>query len=615
MPIERNRLQKIINERGYLAKDFESIRIDLEKFAKKYYPDTTTDYSDTGVLSMLLDLIAYQGDNQSFYLDHQFWELDPETTIEIKNLNRIFNKVGIKSIGSSPARAKINLSIVVDAESINGVLQPKSSMLATIKEGTVFASQNGILYELLENVSFDEVDENSNLVAKIEIEKRDQTTNEPTKYKLTRQSTVLSGTRVIEEIDVGDSFIPFREISLAQPNITEIISVYDSEGNRYYEVESLSQDVIFDKIPNRGEDADRVPYVIQIVPCPYRFVTRVDIESGKTILRFGSGTGVSVKGNTIPDPADVSIPLYGKRTLSRLSLAPSSLLNSGTLGISPTSTTLSIDYRYGGGVSHNIQTGELSTVDSLVISYPVGITQREIEKVRNSITVENYERGYGGSDAPSIDDLRNIVASANLSQSRIVEDKDILTRIYTMPSSFGRVFRAAVRSNTNSYLNAQLFVVGINQTSNLEICADTTKRNLSKYLNQFRLISDSIDILDAKITNIKLDFAISVDALAKPQAVLSNCIVALKQYFRIQSWQINQVIYLDEVREILRGVSGVAAVLDIQIKNLSGTVSNRSYSDVSVDLSKNVKKGIIVPPVGGIFEIKYPDYDIVGKVA
>ena len=60
-----------------------------------------------------------------------------------------------------------------------------------------------------------------------------------------------------ELIDVG-AYTKFLQVTLEDENISEIISVKDSEGNEYFEVPYLSQDVIFDQVPNYGADKTSV---------------------------------------------------------------------------------------------------------------------------------------------------------------------------------------------------------------------------------------------------------------------------------------------------------------------------------------------------------------------
>ena len=52
----------------YTSRDFNSIKSDLVNYAKRYYPNTYKDFSESGFGSLMLDTTAYIGDILSFYL-------------------------------------------------------------------------------------------------------------------------------------------------------------------------------------------------------------------------------------------------------------------------------------------------------------------------------------------------------------------------------------------------------------------------------------------------------------------------------------------------------------------------------------------------------------------
>jgi len=92
-----------VRNRSYLNRDFDSLRAQLLEYARTYFPDRISDFSEASVGGMLLDFASYVGDNLSFYLDHQFSELDPSTAVEVKNIERMIRSSGIKITGDSPA--------------------------------------------------------------------------------------------------------------------------------------------------------------------------------------------------------------------------------------------------------------------------------------------------------------------------------------------------------------------------------------------------------------------------------------------------------------------------------------------------------------------------------
>ena len=102
-----------VKNRSFLNKDFESFRAELLEFARTYFPDRIQDFSDASLGGLFLDLASYVGDVSSFYLDHQFRELDPETAVETVNIERLARAAGVKITGASPAVAQVSFTLEV----------------------------------------------------------------------------------------------------------------------------------------------------------------------------------------------------------------------------------------------------------------------------------------------------------------------------------------------------------------------------------------------------------------------------------------------------------------------------------------------------------------------
>ena len=352
-----------------------------------------------------------------------------------------------------------------------------------------------------------------------------------------------------------------------------------------------------------------------MIPAPYRFVRETSTESGLTTLRFGSGNADTLDGDIIPDPSELSLPLYGKRVFSRFTIDPTSLLKTKTLGISPRNTTLSVQYRSGGGTDHNVSSDSINTVDSLLISFPNGPTAADELSVRASISVTNTSPAAGGEDALTIEAIRALIGSARNSQNRIVSKQDLLSRIYTMPANFGSVFRAGVGSNDRNPLATNLYIVNRSAEGALTLSPDSLKKNLSNYLDEFRIVSDALDILDAKIINVGIEFEVSVDPSFNSDAVLSRAIDKLITYMNVENFQIGQPIRTSDLTNLIYNTPGILSVIDVSVVNIASNVGNRIYSDIVYNIPINTRRGLIIPPVGGIFEVKYSNFDIKGTVS
>src|SRR3990167_8257586 len=612
MVINTKKQIKNVSARSYLIKDRDAFLADLVSYAKTFYPDQINDFSEAGIGGLFMDMAASVGDNLSFYLDHQFHELSVDTAVESKNIQRHIRNAGVKITGNSPAVVDVTFALIVSAVKNGTRYVPTESELPIILEGTIVTANNGIKFELTEELDFNSKDKAGNFIAKIIINDVDSN-GAPETFILQMTAVCVSGTRVVESFGIENIHIPFRKITLSNENITDVVSVVDTEGNKYYEVDSLTQDTVFIGIFNTKEDGDLVKENLEIIPAPYRFTKSVNIVTKLTTLQFGSGDANSLDDDVIPDPSEFAIPLYGKKNFSRFTIDPGNLLQTRTLGISPVNTSISVDYRHGGGLLHNVSVGNVRFLDKLLIKFPGNPSSATATTIRASIDVNNFTRASGGENAPTLSELKEKVPSYRNAQSRIVTKEDLLARVYTMPSNFGRVFKAGVRSNPLNPLATQLFIISRDAQNQLITSPDSLKINLSTYLNQYRMISDAVDLLDASVTNIGVEFQVAVEPNANKNLVIQDIIKKLKDYFNIKNFSIDQAIQISDVSNIIYNSEGVVSVIGIKFRSFQGSVMERTYSDIKFNVASNTKKGLVLPPAGGIFEIKYPDVDLVGS--
>ncbi len=608
----KKQLQAIRN-RSFLNKDFASFRAQLLDYAQTYFPDRIQDFSEASLGGLLIDLAAYVGDVSSFYLDHQFRELDPETAVETENIERLARNAGIKISGASPATAEVSFTFKIPAQRVGTIFQPAQFSLPVVRKGTVLSSDAGINFELTEDLDFTQKNELNEFIAEIVVNEFNAD-GTPKDYFVSRTGTCVSGNRVTETFDIPDVHTPFRTITLSNNNVSEILDVRDSDSNEYYEVDSLTQDTVFTAIPNLNDDEKIVNEMIAIKSAPRRFVRQGSALSGIVTLQFGGGNPGTLDGDLVPDPSELALPLFGKKSFSRFTVDPNSLLKTRTLGLSPRNTTLTVQYRSGGGLDHNVASESISAVQGAVITFPNTPTVADATAVKASVRVSNPAPASGGDNPLTIEEIRSLIGSSRNSQNRMVSKQDLLARIYTMPNTFGRVFRAGVAANRRNPLSTNLFIINRDVNGRLTLSPDSLKRNLVTYLNEFRLISDSIDILDASVVNYGINFQIGVDPNFNPQAVLSQCIDKLINYTDVENFQIGEPIIKSDLTNLIFNTPGVLTVADISIVNKTGVEGQRSYSDVIHNIKSNTVKGLIMPPTGGIFEIKFPSSDIKGAI-
>jgi hypothetical protein len=523
----------------------------------------------------------------------------------------MIQEAGIKVSGASPAVVTVSMFIEVPAKLVGTSYLPDEDTLPLIKQGTQLTSRSGISFAITEDVNFLEKNRLGNLRASYVIGEVDASGN-PLTFVLKRDVVCVSGQIISESFNVNSNPQPFFKISLSNSDVNEILNVTDSDGNQYYEVQNLSQDTVFKTFPNMSSDSEEVPRSIEVVSAPRRFVTIADALTRITSLQFGSGNALTVEDDSIPDPETLTLPLYGKTTLDRFSIDPNSLLQTKTLGILPYNTTLTITYRFGGGLSHNVSSKSIRGIQTLNIEFPDSCPANIASSIRASLDVRNDSPAAGGASAPTLEDLRAQIPVVRSQQSRIVTKEDLISRIYTLPAKLGKVYRAGTRPNPDNPLSSQLFICSKDSNGFLTTCPDTLKKNLRVYLNEFRLISDAIDILDTRIINFRVKFSIFVNPNSNKSTTLQLVISRLIDLLDIGKFQIDQPILISDVQNVIINTPGVLTLVDLKFENLVGEILGRTYSSVSHNINQYTKRGVIYGQPGSIFELRYPQQDVIG---
>jgi hypothetical protein len=596
----------------YLNRDFESFKKDIIEHLKIYFPDTIQDFNESSVGIMLVEIMSVIGDNLSFYLDKKFNESFIETAKERKNIFKHAKQLGFKAFGKASATGTVDAFIKVPATTLNEEIIPNMSFAGKIKKGAKLKGDNGETYETLLDIDFSKVNDQD--LTKIAVADRDTTTQQPTSFALKVEDVdIKAGESKSVTVAVG-GYQAFRKITLADDDVLEVLEVKDSEGNIWYEVDFLAQDTIFDGVSNTGDDANEVPYVLKLRSVPFRFITEYDVDTNRMSLIFGSGDAQTFDGDLIPDLGDLALPLYGRDTFTDFSLDPQNFLKTRTLGLAPTNTTFSIKYRIGGGLVTNAGAGTITTVvDSI---YDVGdstLNAAEVRDVGNTFSVSNPKSISGGRDELSINELKQLISANFAAQGRMVVLQDFTARSLSMPSRFGSVFRAYAKLSGLNKNAIELITLSRNSDGHVIVSPLDLKKNLKKYLNRFRMVTDAIEILDGEIINIGIEFNVLTNPDFNSTEVLSDVILALKEFFEIQKWQINQPINLTTIYSLIAGIPGVLSLIDIRVINRSGTgPGGRSYSTTTYNITENTKNGIIYCKENAIFEVKFPNVDIIG---
>ena len=585
----------------YTSKDFSSIRDQLTQVAERFYPDTFQDFSEASFGAMMLDAVAYVGDQVSFYLDYNVNETFLDTSYQRDNVIRHGRILGYKDSGRPSTYGKVAMFVLVPASETG--LGPDIRYIPVIKRGTRFTSQNGLNFVLTDNV---DMAESSNPVV---VATTDSTTGAPTQYAIKSYGNVVSGFFNVEEVECG-AFERFKAVQLNSPNVSEIISVFDSDGNEYFEVEYLSQDTVFKELSNKNYKNDNTPSVIKPMLVNRKFVTVFD-GNGVT-LQFGSGDELAAE--LVADPQDVAMDIFGKNYVTDTTFDPSRLVNNKYYGIVPQNTTLTIAYRQSNPLNSNVAATSLNTVASSLLEFEDAsvLAGATLTTVRNSLEVINEEPIMGNVSNPSTAEIKQRIYDTFPTQNRAVTQQDYENLVYRMPAKFGSIKRCSVQKDPDSQKrNLNVYVVSEDPQRKLINTNTTIKTNLKTWLNHYRMINDTIDILDPFIINFGINFIIKPERNVDKFKVLDSCVVALSNEFSSPLF-IGESISKSNIFNVLNSVSGVNDVVKVQIINKTSV----NYSNVFFSISDNVSPDgdMIVCPKNAIFEMKFPEVDIKGKL-
>ena len=603
---------------NYINKDFTSYRNQLVNYSQTYFPTTYTDFSETSPGMMFIEQAAYVGDVLSFYLDNQIQENYLQYARQTNNLYDMAYMYGYKPRVTGLATVTVDLYQQVPAKLINGVAEPDYDYAVIINANTQITTTSGTpqTFIIEDSVNFT-VSSSSNptsvTVAQI-------TSGVPDYYLLRKSTTAYSGTIKSTDFSFGTP-VEFATVSINAPNIANIIDVIDSDGNQYYEVDYLGQDLVFDGIrntnvndPNTYNDSD-TPYLLQTKSVQNRFATRY-LASNLLQLQFGAGSPATVTENVIPNPFNVGLGLpFGQDKLTT-AYSPTNFIFTNTYGNTPSNTTLTVRYLSGGGVGSNILANSLTNVNNSTIQFlKGGLNVTTAQYVFDSIASNNPYAANGGNNGDTIEDIRQNAISQFSTQMRNVTQDDYLVRALSMPSKFGTISKAFTQKPNADEANTTLdiYCLSQNEQSQLTIPSSTLKNNLKTYLNEYRMIGDTISIKNAFIINFAIDFEIITYPNYINNKVLSDCIVALRNYFKIDKWQINQPIITPDLFVLLDAIDGVQTVKQINFTNKTGTSQN--YSEWAYDMNGANQNGTIFPSLDpSIFELKFPNSDIKGRV-
>lgn len=600
----------------YINKNFDTFKADLIEYAKSYYPTTYTDFNQASPGSMFIEMASYVGDVLSYYLDSQIQETFTQYAKQSNNQYPLAYMMGYRPKVISAAIVDLDVYQQIPAKTVLGSAVPDFSYAFIINEGMqVKSNVNGaVSFYVPEKVDF--TTSSSLNPTEVSIYSVNGS-GVPQSYLLKKKTQAISG-QLKTVTYTFDSAQRFNTVTLNDSNIISIVSVVDSSTENWYEVPYLAQDYILSGSYNSATDKATVPYLMQKQFVNKRFTTR--FQSNDTlVIEFGPGVNSVADTAILPNPNSVSVGLT-PGGLSQMGTAfdPTNFVTTQTYGLAPKKTTLTVTYLVGGGASANVMANELTQ--------PSAITVIGDDTYKNTVATNNPNPASGGGDGDTIEEIRMNSMAEFQTQYRAVTEQDYLARTLSMPGKYGKIAKAYVTKDDITFANynasdpsdrdpilISMYILGLDFNGNLAAPTANLVNNLSTYLQNYRMLTDSVKIKPAYVINIGINFDIVLRPNYNPQDVLARSLDAVKAFFNTGNWQINQPIILSNLYTTIDSVEGVQTVKNIEIVNLSGEANG--YSKYSYDIKAGTINNVIYPSLDpSIFEVKYPNTDIKGRV-
>lgn len=600
----------------YINRDFNDFRNQLIEYAKSYFPDTYNDFSPTSPGLMFIEMAAYVGDILSFYQDTQLQETYLTYAKDPKNLYTLAYMMGYRPKTTNVSEADIVISQVVDA---TGNFLPNWDQAAVIEANAILTSTDQSQTSFLIDRKVDMTFSSSLDPTDVIINQLDGSNN-PEEFLLRKTVRAFSSEIVTTTFSVTEPE-KFKTLTIEDTNIVGILDIRDSDDNLWYEVPFLGQDTIFDDEQNTNSDSNQVPFSLTLRRVPRRFVTR-HLSSGYLQIQFGAGINDTDDGTLLPNPTNVGLGTnQGVRKID-IAYDPSNFLFSKAYGVAPANTTLTVRYLKGGGTASNVPANSITNPSTGTTVSSAGGDNSKLSSP--FLTFTNPLPARGGKGADTVEELRQNSIRAFNEQNRTVTLQDYSVRALSLPSTYGSIAKVFVTQDqaTNTNIGAtvlennplalSLYVLGYDNQGKLIQAPDTLKQNLRTYLSEYIPITDALNIKDAFVVNIGINYDIIVRPNYSSRDVLLQCNLRLQDIFRVEKWSINKPINLSDIYLELDKVKGVQTVQKVEIVNKVGG----NYSQYAYDIKGATRNNVVYPSYDPcIFEVKFPQADIKGRTA
>jgi len=653
----------------YLNKDFSQFRENLIDYAKTYFPQTHSDFNESSPGMMFIEMASYLGDVLSYYTDDTLKESLMIYSEDKQNVVALAEYLGYKPRVTSASIVQLAVYQTVPSIGIGSEVRPDLDYLLRIKEGmVVISSLTGTRFRTTELLDFSVEDDRE-----ISIYKSNEGT--PTSYLVKKYVGAMSAELKTIEYDFGNTPSQFSKIQIGDNNVIDIYDVRDSQGNKWYQVPYLAQEMVYVDYANSEQNdkdlaqfKDSVPNVLKVLKTSRRFTTKVN-QDNTTTLVFGAGNSSKGDEELIPNFKNVGLGLNSSIDKMGASFDPSNFLKTKSYGQSPKGK-FTVSYLVGGGVKSNCGVGELNNIETISFDDDgTSFQPREsslYQVSKNSVACDNEEPGTGGRGGDTIEEIRENALANFGSQNRAVTRKDYQVRALSLPPKYGGIAKAycapdgeldnnspaSILSNPNSleeftglvqsmsdskktedeiksevtkFLSGKknnpteknnpfainLYILGYDSNKNISTLNQAVKENLKTYISEYRMLTDGVNLIDGYVINIGVDFEIRVYGGYNKREVLVKVQQNLARYFNIDNWTFNMAINISEIELLIAGIEGVQSVPKCEIVNKC----LGSYSSHSYNISDATKGKMVYPSLDpSIFEVKFPNKDLKGRV-
>jgi len=613
----------------YLNKDFAQFRQNLINFARQYYPDSYQDFNESSPGMMFIEMASYVGDVLSFYADQSFRESVLSSAVEDVNILQLSQMFGYKPTLNTPAVVDVDVYQLVPAIGTGDAITPDTRYALSIQPNMRVKTEDGIIFRTIDQVDFTQ----NTATSPIEISVYEIDGGGDVTYYLFKKTVkAVSGDVKTATFEFSDPK-PYDKIILPDTNVLDIISITSNSGYPWYQVDYLAQDTIFEDIanipfndPTLSAYQSTVPYILKLRRTARRFVTRVR-DDKRIEIQFGAGVSSDADEELIPNPKNVGLGLEYLNRTTLNNVDPTNFLHTSTYGIAPNNETLTVTYSVGGSVSENVPVNTITEIDSITYNTGNEIYDLDLTATKRTVAVNNPVPAVGGRSISNTDNIRQDAIAAFAAQNRAITREDYISRCYAMPARYGSVAKAYIVGDTQVDTNDKeyprdtisnpmalnLYTLCYDANGNFIAPNSAIKENLRTYLSNYRMLTDAINIKTAYIVNIGVNFEVIPKPSENSAEVVLRCVNELKRILHNDRMQINGPLNISNLISQLDRLDGVQSIPSLEITNLIDSAAG--YSGNVYDIKGATKNGIVYPSLDPcIFEIKYPNADIKGRV-